>query len=354
MNVKIREFIGKTFYNGELRDSLELLRKMKKEKITEYIPLQMCFFDLVYSKEINCQISKSYINYQEIDFIVTLLSSIYSVLNFDYYLKNSQSFYRIAIISPYKAQVRALTEKFIDTFPKEYLDYIEINTIDSFQGREQDIVIISTVRSNSNEKYSSIGFLNDYRRMNVALSRAKYSCLVVGNSQTLVINKYWESFYKFSLDNKVYFRYDMPNQVKQEKIENLLKTGSLNNKPDESIFCAPFTNQNNNLNTKSAAIVNGKFVRLHKKEKIQIKKNDQVKKEIAPLNTQDNYMIEDGEIVDLERDKNFMTFDFHIPESNTKKKGLDLLCLSKPSTPVQKMTIDVKNGYFLHEYVYKK
>lgn len=57
------------------------------------------------------------------------------------------------------------------------------NTVDGFQGQEKDIIILSCVRSGPN--LSSIGFLRDFRRMNVALTRAKSSLFVIGNAATL-------------------------------------------------------------------------------------------------------------------------------------------------------------------------
>ncbi len=75
------------------------------------------------------------------------------------------------------------------------LDLLEINTVDAYQGREKEIIIISCVRG-SQER--TLGFLNDYRRMNVAITRAKNFLWVVGNSRTLVRNKNWESFITFA------------------------------------------------------------------------------------------------------------------------------------------------------------
>ena len=72
---------------------------------------------------------------------------------------------------------------------------IEVNTVDSFQGQERDIVLFTTVRSNFQElgqEKSSIGFLNDFRRMNVGLSRAKLACFIIGDSSTLTLNSYWK------------------------------------------------------------------------------------------------------------------------------------------------------------------
>lgn len=69
---------------------------------------------------------------------------------------------------------------------------VEINTVDSFQGREKDTIIISCVRANQG-KDASIGFLNDYRRMNVAITRAKNFLWIVGHAQTLNIDKNWRA-----------------------------------------------------------------------------------------------------------------------------------------------------------------
>jgi ATP-dependent RNA/DNA helicase IGHMBP2 len=81
----------------------------------------------------------------------------------------------IAIIAPYSAQVRWLREQWD-------ADDLEIDTVDGFQGREKEAVLISCVRSNST---GEIGFLADTRRMNVALTRARRKLIVVGDSATL-------------------------------------------------------------------------------------------------------------------------------------------------------------------------
>ena len=65
---------------------------------------------------------------------------------------------------------------------------IEIASVDAFQGREKDIIIISCVRSN---EHQGIGFLADPRRLNVALTRAKYAVIVVGNPKVLSRHVLW-------------------------------------------------------------------------------------------------------------------------------------------------------------------
>ena len=81
----------------------------------------------------------------------------------------------IAVIAPYAAQVRLLRE----LLPVAAL---EIDSVDGFQGREKEAVVISLVRSSQK---AEIGFLADVRRMNVALTRARRKLVVIGDSATL-------------------------------------------------------------------------------------------------------------------------------------------------------------------------
>ena len=85
----------------------------------------------------------------------------------------------IAVISPYNAQVSLISSMLQSN---ELSSIIEVGTVDGFQGREKEIVILSLVRSNDQRE---IGFLSDYRRLNVAMSRAKRQLIVIGDGQTL-------------------------------------------------------------------------------------------------------------------------------------------------------------------------
>ena len=86
-------------------------------------------------------------------------------------------------ISPYAGQVAAAK----DILPKE----MRISTIDSFQGQEKEVIILSLVRSNDD---CEIGFLKDYRRMNVAITRAKEQLFVIGDSATIGADAFYNAF----------------------------------------------------------------------------------------------------------------------------------------------------------------
>ncbi len=88
--------------------------------------------------------------------------------------------YTVAIISPYRAQVEWLRQEAAEWGLGE--SRLTINTIDSFQGQERDVVYISLVRSNDS---GEIGFLSDYRRINVALTLARKKLVMAGDSATL-------------------------------------------------------------------------------------------------------------------------------------------------------------------------
>lgn len=87
----------------------------------------------------------------------------------------------IAVITPYAAQARLLRSLISDAA-------VEIDTVDGFQGREKEAIVISLVRSNDT---GELGFLTDTRRMNVALTRARRKLIVFGDSATLANHEFY-------------------------------------------------------------------------------------------------------------------------------------------------------------------
>ena len=101
----------------------------------------------------------------------------------------------IGIISPYRAQTQYLRQLLKRTpFFKPIRKQISVNTVDGFQGQERDIIVISMVRSNNEGR---IGFLQDLRRMNVAMTRARMKLLIIGNRKTLSKHRFYSKLYDY-------------------------------------------------------------------------------------------------------------------------------------------------------------
>ncbi len=94
----------------------------------------------------------------------------------------------LAVITPYRAQALWLREQLID------LGELEVDTVDSFQGREKDVIIVSLVRSNSEQQ---LGFLEDLRRLNVAITRPRRHLFVVGDTATLASHPFYSRWLEF-------------------------------------------------------------------------------------------------------------------------------------------------------------
>lgn len=124
--------------------------------------------------------------------LVTALESRYSAENFP----------TIGIISPYRLQVQLLQE-LIPLSPGflRYAHKITINTIDSFQGQERDVVYIGMTRSNPDNR---IGFLSEIRRMNVAMTRARQKLVVIGDSATLARTPFYAGFIEYAEHHDAY------------------------------------------------------------------------------------------------------------------------------------------------------
>ena len=91
---------------------------------------------------------------------------------------------QIGVVTPYEGQRSYIVNymQFNGTLKKDLYKEIEVASVDAFQGREKDYIILSCVRSN---EHQGIGFLNDPRRLNVALTRAKYGVVILGNPKVL-------------------------------------------------------------------------------------------------------------------------------------------------------------------------
>lgn len=168
-------FSNQQFYGGKLKADETVRHHLIDDKAVQFIDTAGCGFEEKKDKE-----SLSLYNQGEIDLVKKLLEQ---------HLTIHQTEFSIGIISPYRQQVERLSESINKAY--DFLPNVKIDTIDSFQGQERDLIIISLVRSNES---SEIGFLKDYRRLNVALTRAKKKLIVIGDSATLASDKFYSQF----------------------------------------------------------------------------------------------------------------------------------------------------------------
>lgn len=168
MNDKILGYSNAAFYNNDLKSDTRVSSHTLPSDQTPLVYIDTA--GTGFEEEVNPK-HRSYKNPGEFFIIREHLLSIIE----------KASGHSIGIISPYKEQVRHIQEMIPDTEEFNVMD-IQVDSIDGFQGQEKDIIYISLVRSND---HSKIGFLEDYRRLNVALTRAKRKLIIVGDSSTL-------------------------------------------------------------------------------------------------------------------------------------------------------------------------
>ncbi|RZL61735.1 MAG: DUF2075 domain-containing protein [Pedobacter sp.] len=187
MHQHIMNYSSKVFYNNQLKAHRVVANHLlfANDKPLTFIDTAGCSFD----EKLD---GTSTTNPDEAAFLVTHLTALVKEIE----SKNIINFPSIAIISPYKQQIQ-----FLKTLVEEnemlitHQDKIAVNTIDSFQGQERDIVYISLTRSNAQ---NSIGFLSDTRRMNVAMTRARKKLVIIGDSATLSKSKFYADFIEYA------------------------------------------------------------------------------------------------------------------------------------------------------------
>ena len=169
MDPKILGFSNQQFYDGKLLSSKVITDRPLTDigsNPLSFIDTSGCGFPEHYNPE-----TRSRSNRQEYFILREHLLSI----------RDRIEHFSIGIISPYREQVRLITQEIEEDKILKALD-IEVNSIDGFQGQEKDIIYLSLVRSNDD---GELGFLKDYRRLNVALTRARLKLIIIGDMATL-------------------------------------------------------------------------------------------------------------------------------------------------------------------------
>ncbi|MFS7974709.1 putative P-loop containing nucleoside triphosphate hydrolase, DNA2/NAM7 helicase, helicase [Helianthus anomalus] len=208
MHPEICRFPSLHFYDGNLLNGDGMSSKEKPFHKTKGLGPYL-FFDIVDGVELHGKNSGSLYNECEADAAVELIR---------FFRKCYPSEFvggKIGVITPYRSQLSLLRSRFSAAFGSCILDEMELNTVDGFQGREVDVLVVSTVRASSSgtsetNSNGGIGFVADVRRMNVALTRAKHSLWVLGNVRTLQRNKNWGALVKDAKDRNIVLSVEKP------------------------------------------------------------------------------------------------------------------------------------------------
>lgn len=185
MHRQIMAFPNRWFYNGELlADESVAEATLLPENLPEHPPLNrpLEFIDTAgcgYLEEQNPE-TLSRFNVEEAELLLAHLFKTCETL--ETHLPADAAL-NIGLITPYKAQVYQLLERFREhDFRSRFPHHFQIDTVDGFQGQERDVIYISLVRANDK---GEIGFLGDLRRMNVAMTRARQKLVIIGDSATV-------------------------------------------------------------------------------------------------------------------------------------------------------------------------
>lgn len=173
------------FYNNEIETAEEVFSRqsvLEAETKSKLDPLN--FIDVCKKRE-SLDLRKSFYNTGECAVCLKICEKLY---------KRYQKKLKIVILTPYKGQVNKLKSN--PAFSKMC---VEINTIDGFQGKECDVVVLSMVRQ------TGLGFTCDFRRINVGMTRAKKALFLVGNKNCLSKSNVWRNIIKYITDQNRYF-----------------------------------------------------------------------------------------------------------------------------------------------------
>ena len=189
MNDEIMRFSSEWFYGGMLQAAPEV----KYRSILDFdTPIEW-----INTEGLDCNeefIGENYgrINKSEAELSIEQLKGYITKIGRERFLDERID---VGMISPYKAQVQYLRRLVRnDAFFKPYRQAITINTVDGFQGQERDVILISLVRANEE---GQIGFLNDLRRMNVAITRARMKLIILGDASTLTRHAFYKKLYTY-------------------------------------------------------------------------------------------------------------------------------------------------------------
>jgi regulator of nonsense transcripts 1 len=182
MNPCLSEFSSNMFYEGSLQNGVtKEQRRLNNATFPWPVPDTPMMFWANFGREEISSSGTSFLNRIEAMNCERVITRLF---------RDGVAPDQIGVITPYEGQ-RAFVVQYMTmngTMDKDLYAGIEVASVDAFQGREKDFIILSCVRANDQQ---NIGFLRDPRRLNVALTRAKYGVIILGNPRALAKNPMW-------------------------------------------------------------------------------------------------------------------------------------------------------------------
>ncbi|KAI3730443.1 hypothetical protein L1987_61613 [Smallanthus sonchifolius] len=177
MHPSISLFPNSKFYQNQILDAENVTCKSyEKQYLSGPMFGPYSFINVVGGREEKDEDERSRRNMVEVALVIKIVQNLYKAW------LNSRKKLTIGVISPYVAQVVSIQEKLAHKYEKLDGFSVTVKSIDGFLGGEEDIIILSTVRSN---RHGSVGFLSSPQRTNVALTRARHCLWILGNERTL-------------------------------------------------------------------------------------------------------------------------------------------------------------------------
>ncbi|KAL1428244.1 hypothetical protein MTO96_002643 [Rhipicephalus appendiculatus] len=194
MHPQLAQFPSNFFYEGSLQNGVFAdERRMRGLDFPWPQPERPMLFYACQGQEEMAGSGTSYLNRTEAALVEKICTR---------FLRSGVKPQQVGVITPYEGQRAYLVQhmQFQGALHAKLYQEIEVASVDAFQGREKDLIVMSCVRSN---EHQGIGFLNDPRRLNVALTRARYGLIIVGNPKVLSKQPLWNHLLTFYKENRV-------------------------------------------------------------------------------------------------------------------------------------------------------
>mmetsp|Transcript_11638 Transcript_11638/g.31346 ORF Transcript_11638/g.31346 Transcript_11638/m.31346 type:complete len:1021 (-) Transcript_11638:846-3908(-) len=209
MHPCLSEFPSNMFYEGSLQNGVTAAdRTAPREEFEWPVPGRpMMFWGQIGAEEVSAS-GTSFLNRVEAASVEKIVTEL---------LRNSVKPSRIGVITPYEGQRAYIVALFqrSGSLRQELYQEVEVASVDAFQGREKDFILVSCVRSN---EHQGIGFLVDPRRLNVALTRARLGLFLLGNPKVLAKQPLWSALLHHFKDNEVLLEGPL-NNLRQSMVQ---------------------------------------------------------------------------------------------------------------------------------------